>query len=107
MAGTTARLVFISERDQAAVVFGPEDRGLSSEDIRFCRGPATIPTAGFFSLDPARAVMVMRHEIRRIGRPFYSFRASAISSPTLLENRDGFLIFPPWPMTARSRSILL
>ncbi|VEN73721.1 tRNA (cytidine/uridine-2'-O-)-methyltransferase TrmJ [Candidatus Desulfarcum epimagneticum] len=59
-----ARLVSISERNQVALVFGPEDRGLSNEDIRLCHELVTIPTAGFSSLNLAQAVMVMCYEIR-------------------------------------------
>jgi tRNA/rRNA methyltransferase len=62
--GLAARLVSISESNQVAVVFGPEDRGLSNEEIRFCHELVTIPTAGFSSLNLAQAVMVMCYEIR-------------------------------------------
>ncbi|MBW1759607.1 MAG: RNA methyltransferase [Deltaproteobacteria bacterium] len=56
-------LVPISQENRIAVVFGPEDRGLSNEDIRYCHVLANIPTADFSSLNLAQAVMVMCYEI--------------------------------------------
>jgi len=57
------RLISISHQNQIAVVFGPEDRGLTNEDIRFCDILVNIPTAEFSSLNLAQAVMVMCYEL--------------------------------------------
>ncbi len=57
------RLVPISHENRIAIVFGPEDRGLSNEDIRYCHTLVNIPTAEFSSLNLAQAVMVMCYEI--------------------------------------------
>jgi tRNA/rRNA methyltransferase len=57
------RLISISRQNQIAVLFGPEDRGLTNEDIRFCDVLVNIPTAEFSSLNLAQAVMVMCYEL--------------------------------------------
>jgi tRNA/rRNA methyltransferase len=48
-----------------AILFGPEDRGLTNRDIRLCHMLAQIPTAKFTSLNLAQAVMVMCYELHR------------------------------------------
>jgi len=67
--GSPARLaemlVPISAENQVAILFGPEDRGLTNEDLRFCHSTATIPTADFSSLNLAQAVMVVCYELFR------------------------------------------
>jgi tRNA/rRNA methyltransferase len=62
-------LIAISRENQVALVFGPEDRGLTNEDIRLCHSLVTIPTADFSSLNLAQAVMVLCYELARAGRP--------------------------------------
>lgn len=62
-------LVGISRENQVALVFGPEDRGLTNEDIRLCHALVNIPTADFSSLNLAQAVMIMCYELSRAGRP--------------------------------------
>ena len=56
-------LIPISQENQVAIMFGPEDRGLSNEDIRYCHALVNIPTAEFSSLNLAQAVMVMCYEL--------------------------------------------
>jgi tRNA/rRNA methyltransferase len=46
-----------------AILFGPEDRGLSNEHLRPCHTIATIPTAQFASLNLAQAVMIFCYDI--------------------------------------------
>ena len=50
---------------RAALVFGPEDTGLTNEDIRHCALLTTIPTADFSSLNLAQAVAVLSYELFR------------------------------------------
>ncbi|MBI5591268.1 MAG: RNA methyltransferase [Deltaproteobacteria bacterium] len=57
------RLISLSRENTIAVVFGPEDRGLSNEDLRLCHELVNIPTAEFSSLNLAQAVMVMCYEL--------------------------------------------
>ncbi|MBW1643839.1 MAG: RNA methyltransferase [Deltaproteobacteria bacterium] len=80
VAGTTARLggqrqavisppilaenlIPISKENQIAILFGPEDRGLSNEDLRYCHALVNIPTAEFSSINLAQAVMIMSYEL--------------------------------------------
>jgi tRNA/rRNA methyltransferase len=58
-------LVPISAENRIAILFGPEDRGLTNEDLRLCHTLATIPTADFSSLNLAQAVMVISYELFR------------------------------------------
>lgn len=53
------RLIPISRENEIALVFGPEDRGLTNEDLRLCHALINIPTAAFSSLNLAQAVMVV------------------------------------------------
>ncbi len=49
--------------ENVALVFGPEDRGLSNEDLENCSRIVTIPTApGASSLNLAQAVLLMLYE---------------------------------------------
>lgn len=57
------KLISISQNNHIAMLFGPEDKGLSNEEIRHCHTLATIPTAEFSSLNLAQAVMIMCYEI--------------------------------------------
>lgn len=57
------QLVPMSRENRIAILFGPEDRGLSNKDIRYCHTLVNIPTAEFSSLNLAQAVMIMCYEI--------------------------------------------
>ena len=57
------QLVPISQDNHVAILFGPEDRGLSNEHLRPCHTIATIPTAQFASLNLAQAVMIFCYDI--------------------------------------------
>ena len=46
-----------------ALMFGPEDAGLSNEELDFCQFASTIPTAGFSSLNLAQAVAIHCYEL--------------------------------------------
>lgn len=86
VAGTTARtggtrygvfspsrmartLIPISRENRIAVIFGPEDRGLTNAELRLCHMLVTIPTARFSSLNLAHAVMIFCYELHRAGVP--------------------------------------
>ncbi len=56
-------LIPISRANSIAVLFGPEDRGLSNEHLRYCHTIATIATCRFASLNLAQAVMIIAYEI--------------------------------------------
>jgi tRNA/rRNA methyltransferase len=61
-------LIRISQNNWVAILFGPEDRGLSNEQLRYCHTLATIPTARFSSLNLAQAVMIVCYEIFLVNR---------------------------------------
>lgn len=65
-------LIPISQNNMVAILFGPEDRGLSNGDLSYCHTIATIPTAHFSSLNLAQAVMLICYEI---------FLASTVNAP--------------------------
>ncbi len=56
-------LVSLSQNNLVGVLFGPEDRGLSNDQLRHCHTHVTIPTASFSSLNLAQAVMIVCYEI--------------------------------------------
>lgn len=56
----------LAQGQQAALVFGPEDRGLLNEEIELCTAIACIPTAaGAASLNLAQAVLILAYECLR------------------------------------------
>jgi tRNA/rRNA methyltransferase len=57
-------LVDISQNNEVALLFGPEDRGLANRELRYCDALVTIPTAAFSSLNLAQAVMILAYEIQ-------------------------------------------
>jgi tRNA/rRNA methyltransferase len=57
------RLVPISQTNRVALLFGPEDAGLSNVDIRACHALVNIPTAEFSSINLAQAVMILCYEL--------------------------------------------
>lgn len=80
IAGTTARvgsmrpalhtpkdlardLISISKENEVAIIFGPEDRGLSNDHLTFCHTIISIPTSEFSSLNLAQAVMILCYEL--------------------------------------------
>ena len=57
------RLIPISRENHVAILFGPEDKGLSNEDTRLCHSLVNIPTADFSSLNLAQAVMIVSYAL--------------------------------------------
>lgn len=58
------RLVAAAKSNRVAVIFGPEDHGLSNEDLKACQQLIVIPTdAGYPSLNLAQAVMICCYEM--------------------------------------------
>jgi tRNA/rRNA methyltransferase len=57
-------LIGLSRNNRVALLFGPEDTGLSNEDLRICQGLVTIPTSERFkSINLSHAVMILCYEI--------------------------------------------
>ncbi len=60
MLGTILPLL---EHNQVALLFGPEHRGLTNDDLKYCQTTVSIPTADFSSLNLAQAVAVLCYEL--------------------------------------------
>ncbi|XOF35084.1 MAG: RNA methyltransferase [Candidatus Electrothrix sp. YB6] len=60
-----AELVPLTAGHQTALMFGPENTGLTNEDLDFCQFTSTIPTADFSSLNLAQAVAIHCYELSR------------------------------------------
>lgn len=63
-----SKLVEISRKNRIAIVFGPEDRGLTNQDLQLCHHLINIPTAEFTSLNLAQAVMIVCYELYNTGQ---------------------------------------
>lgn len=57
------KIISLSDQNKIAVLFGPEDRGLTNENLQYCHSVVNIPTAAFSSLNLAQAVMVICYEL--------------------------------------------
>ena len=57
------RLVELSRENDIALLFGPENWGLTNRELDFCHALVSIPTSACASLNLAQAVMVMAYEI--------------------------------------------
>jgi tRNA/rRNA methyltransferase len=58
-----SELIPISKNNKVGILFGPEDRGLSNEQLRFCQKIVTINTAFFSSLNLSHAVLIICYEL--------------------------------------------
>jgi tRNA/rRNA methyltransferase len=57
-------LVDLSRNNDVALIFGPEDRGLTNEELKYCQLLVNIPTTGELkSLNLSHAVMVCCYEL--------------------------------------------
>jgi tRNA/rRNA methyltransferase len=64
-----SELIALSDANRIAIIFGPEDFGLTNDDLKLCQRLITIPTAPeYASLNLAQAVMVVAYELRRATR---------------------------------------
>jgi len=71
-------IVATAAANRVALVFGPEDHGLSNDDLKACHRLVTIPTAAEYpSLNLAQAVLVCCYEI------FLAASGHHESAPTL------------------------
>lgn len=49
--------------NQLAIMFGPEDAGLTNDELKFCQYTSSIPTADFSSLNLAQAIAIHCYEL--------------------------------------------
>lgn len=72
------RIVSAASVNRVALVFGPEDHGLSNEDLKHCLQLVVIPSdPGYPSLNLAQAVMVCGYEL------FLAANSTAARAPVL------------------------
>lgn len=57
------RLIELSRHNDIALLFGPENFGLTNRELPYCHALVTIPTADCASLNLAQAVMVLAYEL--------------------------------------------
>ena len=74
-----ARLIDLSRHNDIALLFGPENFGLTNRELPLCHALVTIPTAECTSLNLAQAVMVMAYELQvaRTDRPCFRPRLAS------------------------------
>jgi tRNA/rRNA methyltransferase len=56
-------LIPLLAENKVAILFGPEHRGLTNENLKFCKFTSNIPTADFTSLNLAQAVAIHCYEL--------------------------------------------
>lgn len=62
-----ARMASVSDREQVAVLFGREDRGLTNDELKLCNLHLNIPTSSqYSSLNLAMAVQIVCYELRML-----------------------------------------
>lgn len=101
VAGTSARdraadnYRVVSPRDAgpllgagSAVLFGPEDHGLSNEELTRCQLQIKVPTAEFASLNLAQAVLLVGYEC--FSTLSAAAPAAALRAPATREQLEGF-----------------
>jgi tRNA/rRNA methyltransferase len=58
------QIVSLAANNRVALVFGPEESGLTNEDLRICHRLVTIPTSpSYASLNMAQAVLLCCYEV--------------------------------------------
>ena len=60
---TMSQVIPLLAENRTALIFGPEHRGLTNDDLKFCRFTSTVPTADFASLNLAQAVGIHCYEL--------------------------------------------
>ena len=77
------RLIGLSSHNDIALLFGPENWGLTNQELPFCHALVTIPTAACASLNLAQAVMVLAYEIFTAGAAAPRFEPRLANSQEL------------------------
>ncbi|HUY28942.1 MAG TPA: RNA methyltransferase [Candidatus Binataceae bacterium] len=71
-------LAALGTDNRIAIVFGPEDRGLTNRELKLCNRLITIPTAPEYpSLNLAQAVMIVAYELMLAGSDSAAARRAA------------------------------
>ena len=94
----SVELTALSEANRIALVFGPEDSGLTNEELKWCQRLITIPTAPDYpSLNLAQAAMIIAYELMLAkdparGRPFAPEWAPSLDVEAMLARMAKALI---------------
>jgi tRNA/rRNA methyltransferase len=75
------KILALGPDTRVALLFGPENRGLSNEELRFCHAVVNIPTVQASSLNLAQAVLILAYEIFLAHQP--PEEESAVQCPPL------------------------
>jgi tRNA/rRNA methyltransferase len=82
----------LDRHNRIAVLFGPENRGLSNEELRFCHCTVHIPTVAASSLNLGQAVLILCYEILKAHQEIPVRRPSLV-----VENVSGLAAESPLP----------
>lgn len=86
------QLVEAADHAPVALLFGPEDKGLSNEDMSRCTHLTRIPTdRAQPSLNLAQAVLLMAWEIRRVHLSQRRAHSARVRTPATADQVDGAL----------------
>lgn len=90
--GLAAELVGLSQNNRIALLFGPEDVGLTNEELKYCHSLVTIPTSeDLKSINLSHAVMILCYEIFLAGREDREIFAPKLATSRELEGMYGQL----------------
>lgn len=82
----------ISRENEVALLFGPEDTGLTNEDLHYCHAVVSIPTSERFrSLNLSHAVMILCYEIAVAERGMPEHFTPKLASSRELEGMYGHI----------------
>jgi tRNA/rRNA methyltransferase len=82
---STRELAEVSATNRIAMIFGPEDTGLTNQELKFCQKLITIPTsAEYASINLAQSVILCAYELRMAleGEPQKSADPSQLAPAT-------------------------
>jgi tRNA/rRNA methyltransferase len=79
-----ADIIPLLTTNRIAFLFGPEDRGLTNDDLKYCQYTSCIPTAEFASLNLAQAVAIHCYEL------YYAIVEKTREDPVLPEYATTF-----------------
>ncbi len=80
--------IALQENASVAIVMGPEDKGLTNEEIECCQRLVTIPTAGASSLNIAQATLLLLYECLKARQKPYKQENRVEDSPIRISAKD-------------------
>ena len=84
----TSRLLDAAAQGRAALVFGPEDNGLTNEDLALCTHVIQIPTVpAYASLNVAQAVLICCYELWIASGEYEPLQEKSEAAPGELRER--------------------